>query len=81
MKSLPMKNPSDARRDSIIATFGHSGTALVCSLLLLAMIPSLNTLLHGFVYDDTMQILIPPANSEVQAAVRRLQSQTPAVKP
>ena len=81
MKSLPMKNSSDPHRDSIVATFGHSSTVLSGSLILLAVIPYLNTLLHGFVYDDTMQILENPTNSETQAAVRRLQSQTPAAKP
>lgn len=60
MKSLPMKNSSDARRDSTVATFGYSSTALVGSLILLAVIPYLNTLLNGFVYDDTMQILENP---------------------
>ncbi len=81
MKSLPMENSSDAHRDSIAATFGHSSTALSGSLILLAVIPSLDTLLHGFLYDDTVQIWENPTNSEAQAAVRRLQSQTPAAKP
>ena len=60
MKSLPMENSSDARRDSTVATFGYSSSALVGSLILLAVIPYLNTLLNGFVYDDTMQILENP---------------------
>ncbi len=81
MKSLPMENSSDAHRDSIVATFGHSSTALSGSLILLAVIPYLNILLHGFLYDNTEQILENPTNSEAQAAVRRLQSQTPAAKP
>ncbi len=81
MKSLPMENSSDAHRASIVATFGHSSTALSGSLILLAVIPYLNTLLHGFLYDDTVQILESPTNSEAQAAVRRLPSQTPAAKP
>ncbi len=59
MKSLPMENPSDPHRDSIVATFGSS-TAIVGSLLLLAVLPYLNTLLNGFVYDDTMQVLENP---------------------
>ena len=63
MKSLPMENSSAARRDSIVATFGPSSTALVGSLILLAVIPYLNTLLNGFVYDDTMQILMNPTHS------------------
>ncbi len=81
MKSLPMENSSDAHRDSIVATFGHSSTALSGSLILLAVIFYLNTFLHGFLYDDTVQILENPTNSEAQAAVRRLPSQTPAAKP
>ncbi len=81
MKSLPMENSSDAHRDSIVATFGHSSTALSGSLMLLAVIFYLNTFLHGFLYDDTVQILENPTNSEAQAAVRRLPSQTPAAKP
>jgi len=81
MKSLPMENSSDALRDSIVATFGHSSTALSGSLILLAVIPYLSTLLEGFVYEDTVQILENPTNSEAQAAVRRLPSQTPAAKP
>jgi len=60
MKSLPMANSSDPRRDSTIATVGQSSTALVGWLILLAIIPYLNTLLNGFVYDDTMQILENP---------------------
>ena len=60
MKSLPMENSSDARRDSIVAISGNSNTAIVGSLILLALIPYLNTLLNGFVYDDTMQILENP---------------------
>ena len=82
MKSLPMENSSDARRDSAVATLGNSSTAtLVGLLILLAVIPYLNTLLHGFLYDDTVQILESPTNSEAQAAVRGLPSQTPAAKP
>ncbi len=81
MKSLPMENSSDAHRDSIVATFGHSSIALSGSLMLLAVIPYLSTLLQGFVYDDTVQILENPTNSVAQAAVRRLPSQTPAAKP
>ena len=81
MKSPPMENSSDAHRDSIVATFGHSSTALSGSPILLAVIPYLNTLLHGFLYDDTVQILENPTNSEAQADVRRLQSQTPAATP
>ena len=81
MKSLPMENSSDAHRDSIVATFGHSSTALSGSLMQLAVIPYLNTLLHGFLYDDTVQIWENATNSEAQAAVRRLPSQTPAAKP
>ena len=81
MKSLPMENSSDAHRDSIVTTFGHSSTALSGSLMLLAVIPYLNTLLHGFRYDDTVQIWENATNSEAQAAVRRLPSQTPAAKP
>ncbi len=60
MKSLPMANSSDPRRDSTIATVGQSSTALVGWLILLAIIPYLNTLLNGFVYDDTMQIWRTP---------------------
>jgi len=60
MKSLPMENSLDALRGSTVATFGNSSTALVGSLILLAVIPYLNTLLNGFVYDDTMQILENP---------------------
>jgi len=81
MKSLPMENSSDAHRDSIVATCGHSSTALSGSLSLLSVIPYLSTLLQGFVYDDTVQILESPTNSEAQAAVRGLPSQTPAAKP
>ncbi len=81
MKSPPMENSSDTHRDSIVATFGHSSTALSGSLILLAVIPCLNTLLHGFLYDDTVQIWENATNSEAQAAVRRLPSQTPAAKP
>ena len=81
MKSLPMENSSDAHRDSILATFGHSSTALSGSLMLLAVIFYLNTFLHGFLYDNTVQNLENPTNSEAQAAVRRLPSQTPAAKP
>ena len=81
MKSPPMENSSDAHRDSIVATFGHSSTALSGSLILLAVSPYLSTLLQGFLYDDTVQILGSPTNSEAQAAVRRLPSQTPAAKP
>ena len=81
MKSLPMENSSDAHRASIVATFGHSSTALSGSLILLAVILYLNTFLQGFVYDDTMQIWENPTNSEAQAAERRLQSQTPTAKP
>ena len=81
MKSPPMENSSDAHRDSIVATFGHSSTALSGSLILLAVIFSLNTLLHGFLYDDTVQFWENPTNSEAQAAVKRLQSQTPDAKP
>ncbi len=81
MKSPPMENSSDAHRASIVATFEHSSTALSGSLILLAVIPSLDTLLHGFLYDDTVQIWENPTKSEAQAAVRRLQSQTPAAKP
>ncbi len=81
MKSLPMENSSDALRDSIVATFGHSSTALSGSPILLAVIPCLSTLLQGFVYEDTVQILENPTNSEAQAAVRRLPSHTPAAKP
>ena len=81
MKSPPMENSSDAHRDSIVATFGHSSTALSGSLILLAVIFSLNTLLHGFLYDDTVQFWENPTNSEAQATVRRLPSQTPAAKP
>ena len=60
MKSLPMEYSSDAGKGLTVATFGHSTTALVGSLILLAIIPYLNTLLNGFVYDDTMQILENP---------------------
>lgn len=61
MKSLPMENSSDARRDSTVATLGNSSTAtLVGLLILLAVIPYLNTLLNGFVYDDGPQILGNP---------------------
>ena len=81
MKSLPMENSSDTHRDSILATFGHSSTALSGSLMLLAVIFYLNTFLHGFLYDDTVQIWENPTNSEAQATVRRLPSQTPAAKP
>ena len=81
MKSLPMENSSDAHRDSIVATFGHFSTALSGSLILLTVIFYLNPFLQGFVYDDTVQIWENPTNSEAQAAVRRLQSQTPAAKP
>ncbi len=81
MKSPPMENSSDAHRTSIVATFGHSSTALSGSLMLLAVIFDLNTFLHGFLYDDTVQILENPTNSEAQAAVKRLPSQTPASKP
>ena len=81
MKSLPMENSSDAHRDSIVATFGHSSTALAGSPILLAVIPYLSTLLQGFVYEGTVQILENPTNSEAQAAVRRLPSHTPASKP
>ena len=55
-----MENSSNARRDSIVTISGNSNTALVGSLILLALIPYLNTLLNGFVYDDTMQILENP---------------------
>ena len=81
MKSLPMENSSDAHRASIVATFGHSSIALSGSLILLAVIPCLNILLHGFLYDNTVQIWENATNSEAQAAVRRLPSQTPAAKP
>ncbi len=81
MKSLPMENSSDAHRDSIVATFGNSSTALSSSLLLLAVIFYLNTFLHGFLYDNTVQIWENATNSEAQAAVMRLPSQTPAAKP
>ncbi len=81
MKSPPMENSSDAHRASIVATFGHSSTALSGCLILLAVIFYLNTFLQGFVYNDTVQIWENPNNSEAQAAVRRLQSQTPAAKP
>ncbi len=81
MKALPMENSSDAHRASIVATFGHSSIALSGSLILLVVIPYLSTLLQGFVYDDTVQILESPTNSEAQAAVRRLPSQTPAARP
>ncbi len=81
MKSLPMEISSDAHRASIVATFGHSSTAFSGSLILLAVIFYLNTFLHGFLYDNTVQILENPTNSEAQAAVRRLPSQTPAAKP
>ncbi len=81
MKSPPMENSSDTHSDSIVATFGHSSTALSGSLILLAVIFCLNTFLQGFVYDDTVQIWENPTNSEAQAAVKRLQSQTPAAKP
>ncbi len=81
MKSLPMENSSDAHMDSLVATFGHSGTALSGSLILLAVIFYLNTFLHGFLYDDPVQILENPTTSEAQAAVRRLPSQTPPAKP
>ena len=80
MKSLPMENSSHPHRDSKVATLGSS-TALSGSLILLAVLFYLNTYLHGFLYDDAMQILENPTNSETQAAVRRLQSQTPAAKP
>ena len=81
MKSLPMENSSDAHWASIVATFGHFSTALSGSLILLAVIFYLHTFLQGFVYDDTVQIWENPTNSEAQAAVRRLPSQTPAAKP
>jgi hypothetical protein len=81
MKSLPMENSSDAHRNSIVATFGHFSTALSGSLIQLAVIFYLNTLLQGFVYDDTVQIWENPTYSEAQAVVKRLQSQTPAAKP
>ncbi len=80
MKSLPMENSSDALRDSIVATFGHSSIALSGSPILLAVIPYLSTLLQGFLYDDTVQILENPTNSEAKAAVRRLPSQTHSAK-
>ncbi len=81
MKSPPMENSSDTHRASRVATFGHSSTALSGSLLLLAVIFYLNTFLQGFVYEDTVQNWENPTNSEAQAAVKRLQSQTPAAKP
>lgn len=61
MKSLPMEHSSDTPRDSTFALLGNSSTAtLVGLLLLLAVIPYLNTLLNGFVHDDTPQILENP---------------------
>jgi tetratricopeptide (TPR) repeat protein len=54
-----MENSSDALKGSRVAAFENSST-LVGVLILLAIIPYLNTLLNGFVYDDTMQILENP---------------------
>ena len=61
MKSLPMEHFSDTRRNSTFALLGNSSTAtLVGLLILLAVIPYLNTLLNGFVHDDAPQILENP---------------------
>ncbi len=81
MKSLPMENSSDAHRaldSSHLRALQHSSFRLAHPA---GRHPYLSTLLQEFVYDDTVQILENPTNSEAQAAVRRLPSQTPAAKP